>query len=390
MPEADTPKQSAIEFESVSVRFPDGTQAVQDLDLAIPEGSFTVFVGPSGCGKTTSMRMINRLVEPTDGNVQVGGKDVRELDPVKLRRGIGYVLQHAGLLPHRTVADNIATVPILNGTPKRDARSAALELLDRVGLDQSLATRYPGQLSGGQAQRVGVARALAADPPVMLMDEPFSAVDPMVRDSLQAQMKTLQAELKKTIVFVTHDIDEALLLGDRIAVFGPGGKLRQYAAPDLLLTSPADEFVESFIGRDRGYRALGFDPARGVELIPLDTVAEEDLARLRLEPEAWRLVVRQSGEPLGWINDHGLRAFANGASLEESLTAGGSLFRPQDSLRQALDAALSSPSGLGVAVDEAGSFIGGVDPRQVLDLAGAGRQEYEDHRWAESPGGSKA
>ncbi|MGL6236991.1 MAG: ABC transporter ATP-binding protein [Segniliparus sp.] len=388
MPEPSAHQPSAIEFESVSVRFPDGTQAVQDLDLAIPEGSFTVFVGPSGCGKTTSMRMINRLVEPTGGHVQVGGKDVRELDPVKLRRGIGYVLQHAGLLPHKTVADNIATVPILNGTPKRDARSAALELLDRVGLDQSLATRYPGQLSGGQAQRVGVARALAADPPVMLMDEPFSAVDPMVRDSLQAQMKTLQSELKKTIVFVTHDIDEALLLGDRIAVFGPGGKLRQYATPDLLLTSPADEFVESFIGRDRGYRALGFDEARGVELVPIETSTEAELAGLSLKHEAWRLVVDQSREPLGWINDHGLRALAGGASLDDSLTAGGSLFRPQDSLRQALDAALSSPSGLGVAVDEAGSLLGAVDPRQVLDLAEAGRQEYEDHRWAGN--GSKA
>jgi osmoprotectant transport system ATP-binding protein len=380
----------AIAFDSMSVRFPNGAQAVQKLDLSIPEGSFTVFVGPSGCGKTTSMRTINRLVEPTEGHVRVGGKDVRELDPVKLRRGIGYVLQHAGLLPHRTVADNIATVPILNGTPKRDARSVALELLDRVGLDQSLAIRYPSQLSGGQAQRVGVARALAADPPVMLMDEPFSAVDPMVRGSLQTQMKALQAELKKTIVLVTHDIDEALSLGDRIAVFGPGGKLRQYAAPEELLTSPADDFVESFVGRDRGYRALGFDQAQGVELVPIETSAEEELAQLRLAPQAWRLVVQHSGEPLGWINDHGLRALADGASLAESITAGGSLFRPQDSLRQALDAALSSPSGLGVAVDEAGSVIGGVDPRQVLDLAEAGRREHEGRRWAGGANGSKA
>ncbi|ADG99047.1 ABC transporter related protein [Segniliparus rotundus DSM 44985] len=380
----------AIAFEAMSVRFPNGAQAVQELDLSIPEGSFTVFVGPSGCGKTTSMRTINRLVEPTEGQVRVDGKDVRELDPVKLRRGIGYVLQHAGLLPHRTVADNIATVPILNGTPKREARSAALDLLDRVGLDQSLATRYPSQLSGGQVQRVGVARALAADPPVMLMDEPFSAVDPMVRDSLQTQVKALQAELKKTVVLVTHDIDEALLLGDRIAVFGPGGKLRQYAAPEELLTSPADEFVESFIGRDRGYRALGFDQARGVELVPIETSAEDDLGQLRLAPQAWRLVVQQSGEPLGWINDRGLRALAQGASLAESITAGGSLFRPQDSLRQALDAALSSPSGLGVAVDETGSVIGGVDPRQVLDLAEAGRREHEGHRWAGSASGLEA
>ncbi len=197
--------------------------AVDGLDLKIDAGSFTVFVGPSGCGKTTSMRMINRMVVPTAGTVTVDGRDVATTDVVELRRSIGYVIQGGGLLPHRTVVDNVATVPVLRGQSRRAARRAALDVLDRVGLDRALANRYPAQLSGGQQQRVGVARALAADPPILLMDEPFSAVDPVVRAELQSEMQRLQAELRKTIVFVTHDIDEAVRLGDRVAVFGPHG-----------------------------------------------------------------------------------------------------------------------------------------------------------------------
>ncbi|MQY03260.1 Osmoprotectant import ATP-binding protein OsmV [Actinomadura sp. RB68] len=247
-----------ITFEGVTKRYPDGTVAVDELDLEIPAGSLTVLVGPSGCGKTTTLRMVNRMVEATSGTISVDGKNIRDVDPPTLRRGIGYVIQQAGLFPHRTIVDNIATVPFLLGQDKKKARAHAYELMERVGLDQGLAKRYPAQLSGGQQQRVGVARALAADPPILLMDEPFSAVDPIVRASLQEEFLRLQSEVEKTIVFVTHDIDEAIKLGNRIAVFQVGGKLAQYATPDELLDAPANDFVRDFLGGERGIRRLRF------------------------------------------------------------------------------------------------------------------------------------
>jgi osmoprotectant transport system ATP-binding protein len=247
-----------ITFAGVTKRYPDGTVAVDHLDLEIATGRITVLVGPSGCGKTTTLRMINRMVEASSGTIAIDGRDVRDIDPPTLRRGIGYVIQQAGLFPHRTIVDNIATVPFLLGRDKGRARREARELMDRVGLDRSLADRYPAQLSGGQQQRVGVARALAADPPILLMDEPFSAVDPIVRAGLQDELLRLQAELEKTIVFVTHDIDEAVKLGHRIAVFQVGGTLAQYATPDELLSEPADDFVRDFLGGTRGIRRLRF------------------------------------------------------------------------------------------------------------------------------------
>ncbi|KAB2342506.1 ATP-binding cassette domain-containing protein [Actinomadura rudentiformis] len=247
-----------ITFEGVTKRYPDGTVAVDTLDLEIPAGRITVLVGPSGCGKTTSLRMINRMVDATEGVVAVDGKNVREIDPPTLRRGIGYVIQQAGLFPHRTIVDNIATVPFLLGWDKKKARARSHELMERVGLDPKLAKRYPAQLSGGQQQRVGVARALAADPPIMLMDEPFSAVDPIVRASLQDEFLRLQNDLEKTIVFVTHDIDEAIKLGHKIAVFQVGGKLAQYATPEEILDAPADDFVRDFLGGERGIKRLRF------------------------------------------------------------------------------------------------------------------------------------
>src|SRR3954464_11485056 len=240
-----------IEFRAVTKRFDDGTVAVQGLDLVAPEGQITVLVGPSGCGKTTSLRMVNRMIDPTSGTVLVNGREVRSQQPAQLRRGIGYVIQQAGLFPHRTIVDNVATVPLLLGWDKRKARDRARELMETVGLAPEMAGRYPGQLSGGQQQRVGVARALAADPPVLLMDEPFSAVDPVVRENLQDELLKLQSELGKTIVFVTHDIDEAVKLGDRVAVFRTGGLLAQYDEPGHLLAHPADDFVDGFVGRDR-------------------------------------------------------------------------------------------------------------------------------------------
>ncbi|KUH82748.1 MULTISPECIES: ATP-binding cassette domain-containing protein [unclassified Mycobacterium] len=355
-----------ITFSDVTKRYPDGTVAVDDLTLEVPEGTLTVFVGPSGCGKTTSMRMINRMIEPTSGTLTVDGRDVSEVDPVKLRLGIGYVIQSAGLMPHLRVVDNVATVPVLRGQSRRSARRSALQVMERVGLDTKLADRYPAQLSGGQQQRVGVARALAADPPILLMDEPFSAVDPVVREDLQTEITRLQSELRKTIVFVTHDIDEAVKLGDKVAVFGRGGVLRQYADPAFVLSNPADEEVAAFVGADRGYRGLQFFHATGLPLHDIDHVPEDQVDGLSLQPGAWTLVTKGNGKPYAWINADGVALHRSGSSLHDSTIGGGSLFRPDGTLRHALDAALSSPSGLGVAVDEHGRVIGGVKADDVL------------------------
>jgi len=333
-----------IRFEHVTKRYADGTVAVDALDLEAPTGKITVLVGPSGCGKTTSLRMINRMVEPSAGRILLDGHDTAALKPAQLRRGIGYVIQHAGLFPHRTVIDNVTTVPVLLGQSRRGARARGLELLERVGLPAAFADRYPAQLSGGQQQRVGVARALAADPPVMLMDEPFSAVDPVVRGQLQDEFLRLQDELGKTIVFVTHDIDEAIKLGDQVAVLREGGRLAQVAAPGELLARPADSFVAGFVGRDRGYRALGFAKAGTLPLKP-DTTSGE-----------WTLVLDDARHPLGWRRDG-----------EDVLALGGTLAPIDGTLREALDAALSSPSGRGVVINADGSFAGTVTAAEVLE-----------------------
>ncbi|MCW2649778.1 MAG: ABC-type proline/glycine betaine transport system, ATPase component [Mycobacterium sp.] len=355
-----------ITFDHVTKRYPDGTVAVDELTLEIPSGTLAVFVGPSGCGKTTSMRMINRMIQPTSGTVTVDGADVAKIDPVKLRLGMGYVIQSAGLMPHQRVIDNVATVPVLKGESRRTARKAALDVLERVGLDPKLATRYPAQLSGGQQQRVGVARALAADPPILLMDEPFSAVDPVVREELQAEMARLQSELHKTIVFVTHDIDEAVKLGDKVAVFGRGGALQQYDEPARLLSNPANDFVAGFIGADRGYRRLQFFHASGLPIHEICCVTEAEVDALNPAEGEWVLVCRPDGSPFGWIDAAGVRRHRERSTLYDSVIAGGSLFHPDGTLRQALDAVLSSPSGVGVAVDDHGKVIGGVRAADVL------------------------
>ncbi|QNE34214.1 ABC transporter ATP-binding protein [Leifsonia shinshuensis] len=245
-----------IEFSSVTKRFPDGTVAVDDFSLVIPSRQITVLVGSSGSGKTTILRMVNRMVDPTSGTVSIDGQDVQSLKPVLLRRRIGYVMQNSGLLPHRKVVDNIATVPLLTGVKRKAAHERALELMDTVGLERSLADKYPSQLSGGQQQRVGVARGLAVDPNILLMDEPFGAVDPIVRDDLQNELLRLQRELGKTVLFVTHDIDEAFRLGDQVVIFRKGGIVAQQGTPAEILAHPADDFVSSFVGADRGKRAL--------------------------------------------------------------------------------------------------------------------------------------
>ena len=245
-----------IEFSGVSKDFPDGTRAVDDFSLVIPSHRTTVFVGSSGCGKTTLLRMINRMVEPTAGVIAIDGEDVAAGPPVQLRRRIGYVMQNSGLMPHFSVAENIATVPVLTGSSRRDARARALELMDVVGLDRSMADRYPSQLSGGQQQRVGVARGLAADPNILLMDEPFGAVDPIVRAELQQELLRLQRDVSKTIVFVTHDIDEAFLLGDQVVILEKGARIAQVGSPSEIIEAPASAFVSDFIGAERGKRAL--------------------------------------------------------------------------------------------------------------------------------------
>ena len=253
-----------ITLKDVTKRYPDGTVAVGDLSIEMQGGEITVLLGSSGCGKTTTLRMINRLIEPTGGTIELDGRDLATVPVHELRRGIGYVIQQAGLFPHRTVADNIATVPKLLGWDRKRQRARALELIELVGLEQNMADRYPSQLSGGQQQRVGVARALAADPPVLLMDEPFGAVDPVRRGALQQEFKRLQRDLGKTVVFVTHDVDEAVLLGDRIAIMQQGGKVAQYGPPEALLAQPASEFVASFIGGTRGIKLLSLRPAADV------------------------------------------------------------------------------------------------------------------------------
>ncbi|MFF2276102.1 ABC transporter ATP-binding protein [Agromyces sp. NPDC058126] len=256
-----------IEFRGVSKRFPDGTLAVSGVDIVIPPRKTTVLVGSSGSGKTTLLRMINRMVDPSDGQVLIDGTDVSTLEPVALRRSIGYVMQNSGLLPHRKVIDNVATVPILRGTRKREAHARALELLDTVGLDRALADKYPSQLSGGQQQRVGVARGLAVDPNILLMDEPFGAVDPIVRSELQQELLRLQGELGKTVVFVTHDIDEAFLLGDQVVIMQQGGRISQAASPAEILAHPADDFVADFVGADRGKRVLHLRDVDGRQVV---------------------------------------------------------------------------------------------------------------------------
>ena len=322
-----------IRFDRVTKRYPDGTVAVGDLSLEMADGEITILVGPSGCGKTTTLRMVNRMIEPTSGSIQIDGRDILKLPAHELRRGIGYVIQQAGLFPHRRIVDNITTVPRLLGWDKRKANHRAMELLELVGLPAAMAKRYPAQLSGGQQQRVGVARALAADPPVMLMDEPFGAVDPIVRGQLQQQLSRLQGELRKTIVFVTHDIDEAMLLGDRICVLGAGASIQQFAPPMEMLARPANAFVADFLGHDRGLKLLALIPANEV---PVDKTTDAG---------GWKLAIGPDGMPESWIKD--------GEEPVPAVCVGST-----GSARGLLDAAVSAPSRAAVRVDAEGHFVG--------------------------------
>ncbi len=293
-----------IRLEGVGKTYEDGTVAVAGLDLDVAANTLVCLVGPSGCGKSTILKMVNRLIEPTTGRIYLDGAEVTGADPVELRRGIGYVIQQVGLFPHQDIATNVATVPSLLGWDKKVAKARALELMDLVGLDPSVfAKRYPHQLSGGQRQRVGVARALAADPPVLLMDEPFGAVDPIVRARLQDEFLRLQRELGKTVLMVTHDIDEAVKMGDRVAVFAAGGRLAQYDVPAAILGAPADDFVAEFVGNGRGMRRLAVTPIDPGHLEPMDGIAASQLAGTidvgaTLE-DAMALLLREDKEMVG-------------------------------------------------------------------------------------------
>ena len=306
-----------IRFEDVSKRYSGNIPAVQHLSLEVDDGELCVLVGSSGCGKTTTLKMVNRLVEPTSGRIFVEGRDIAKGDPVQLRRRLGYVIQQAGLFPHLTVADNVASVPRLVGWDKARVRARVDELLDLVGLDPDrYARRYPHELSGGEQQRVGVARALGADPPVLLMDEPFGAVDPIARDRLQQEFLALQARLKKTVIFVTHDIEEAVILGDRIAVLRQGGVLEQYDTPAEVLGRPATPFVADFVGADRGLRRLAVTPIEISDLttppvLPPSATMEEARQAVAASDGQWAIVVDGDGTLVGWVEPDVVRDTAS-------------------------------------------------------------------------------
>jgi osmoprotectant transport system ATP-binding protein len=350
-----------ISLRDVSKQFAGSSgAAVNELSMDIEEGETVVLVGPSGCGKTTTMKMINRLIEPTSGEILVAGENVLQQDPVELRRGIGYVIQTIGLMPHRNVAENIAMVPKLVGWDESKTAKRVEELAGMFQLDRELLARYPGELSGGQRQRVGVARALAADPPVMLMDEPFAAVDPIVRARLQEQFLDIQDRLKKTIVFVTHDIDEAIKMADRIAILNKGGVVEQYAPPEEILRAPANEFVEQFVGAERGLKRLALVKVAGIEVeegpvVGLDSAvadAEREMARFGFD---WVSVV-QDGELLGWVDGE---ALGGHATVKDAQPKPFSAYVTADSsLRQALDSIVTSRTQVAVVATEGQRYAG--------------------------------
>ncbi|MGI8872258.1 MAG: ABC transporter ATP-binding protein [Candidatus Limnocylindria bacterium] len=362
---------AVVTLEHVTKRY-GSVPAVADLSLTVAAGEICVLVGPSGCGKTTTMKMINRLVEPTSGRITIGGEDVMQLRATELRRRIGYVIQQVGLFPHLTVAENVAVVPRLLRWPAPRVRARVEELLDLVGLEAGdYGARYPSALSGGERQRVGVARALAADPPVMLMDEPFGAVDPIRRDRLQNEFLRLQARVRKTIVFVTHDVDEAIKMADRIAIMERGGILAQYDTPDRILASPANEFVERFVGADRGLKRLSLSRVRDLPMIEPVTVRigeSYQAARGRLSGTGvdYLLLVDDRSRPVGWLTTHDVGG--DGTIDPSRAIPGATPVQPESTLRDALSAMLASSVQLGVVVDASDAVVGLVSVDAISQL----------------------
>lgn len=381
----DASRDVMIRLEHVSKVYP-GTEvpAVAELDLEIPRGEILVLVGPSGCGKSTTLRLINRMIEPSSGRIIFDGEDVTEVNPDLLRRRIGYVIQQVGLFPHHTIAQNIATVPQLLGWDKNTIRARVDELLELTGLDPSIyRDRYPKELSGGQAQRVGVARALGADPDVLLMDEPFGAIDPITRDRLQNEFLRLQSELKKTIVFVTHDIDEAIKMGDRIAILGDQSRIAQFDTPERILAYPVDDFVSDFIGSGSTLKGLNFERVRDIQLadsfavVEVSATAQETRAAFDASEEKWMLVLDAERRPARWVGSEHL------ARADFDITRHGVTVRAKvptnATLHDALEEMLLSNAGQACVVDNQGRFLGILDVERLADVLKRMRAEAKKH-----------
>jgi osmoprotectant transport system ATP-binding protein len=383
---------SSVRYEETTKRYPGASEpAVDHLSLEVPAGEICVLVGPSGCGKTTAMRMVNRTVEITSGDVLVGERSVRDREPAQLRREIGYVIQQIGLFPHRTISENIGAVPQLLGWKKERTRARAAELLELIGLDPELGDRYPAQLSGGQQQRVGVARALAADPLVMLMDEPFGAIDPINRERLQNEFLRLQAEIRKTVLFVTHDIDEAIKMGDRIAVMREGGRVEQYATPAELLMSPANEFVEDFVGADRALKRLALLRVRDIHLweAPLAFVGQAT-AEVRAKLAApdvevpFPLLVDNERRPLGWLSERDLAGDTVPSRPDSPL---GPVLELDDVMRDALADLLQGESQYAPVVDHQRQIAGVLSVEIISEFLASSEAKSDEHPAVERPHG---
>ena len=379
---------ASVRYEHVSKTYPgQSSPAVEDLSLEVPAGDICVLVGPSGCGKTTAMRMVNRMVEISEGDILIGGTSVRDRDPAKLRREIGYVIQQVGLFPHRTVAANVATVPHLLGWDKDRINERVQELLELVGLGGDFGSRYPAQLSGGQQQRVGVARALAVDPPVMLMDEPFGAIDPITRERLQNEFLRLQGGLRKTTLFVTHDIDEAIKMGDRVAVLKEGGHLAQFATPAELLMDPADGFVEDFVGADRALKRLALMRVSDIDLweAPLAFVGQatsEVKLKLHRAEVPHALLVDSQRRPLGWLSERDLRGELVPETPDSPAVP---LLDGDDVMRDALADLLQSETQYAPVVSPTGEIAGVLSVEIISEFLGSPQAREEEHDATERP-----
>jgi len=385
--EAGRPAAS-VSYRNVTKRYAgQDDAAIHDLSLEVEAGEICVLVGPSGSGKTSALRMVNRTVEITEGDILIGDTSVRDRDPAELRREMGYVIQQIGLFPHRTVAENIETVPRLLGWDRARARKRAAELLELIGLDPGLHDRFPNQLSGGQQQRVGVARALAADPPVMLMDEPFGAIDPINRERLQNEFLRLQTEIRKTVLFVTHDIDEAIKMGDRIAIIEQGGRLAQYATPAELLMAPANDFVEDFVGADRALKRLALMRVRDINLwrAPLAFVGQatgEVRAKLEGAEVPHALLVDSDRRPLGWLSESDLQAETVPRTPDSSPEP---ILDQDDVMRDALADLLQSETQYAPVTDGQGRITGVLSIEIISEFLGSPEAKVEEHAAIERP-----
>ena len=379
-----------IRLENLTKTFPGQDEpAVEDLSMEIPEGEIVVLVGPSGCGKTTTMKMVNRLIEPTSGRIFLEGEDVTKGNPDKLRRRIGYVIQQIGLFPHMTIADNIATVPRMLGWEKKRTSDRIDELLETVGIDLSYRDRYPKELSGGQRQRIGVARAMAADPPVLLMDEPFGAIDPITRDRLQDEFLRLQQEIRKTIVFVTHDIDEAIKMGDRIAILKHQSKIAQYDTPERILTDPADEFVQDFIGSGPSIKRLSLSRVSDIEtsdwpVARLTDSHDEVREKMRSTSRDHVLLLDEQEKPGRWVGREEIQH--DETPLEESGRPAVAIVEANTNLYDTLDTMITSYKGSAIIVDEGGRYKGVVDFDTVLEAINTMRPHERDRHMSPAEG----